>query len=402
MKKFFSSLNMSMLLLGLAQLAMPALYVAMVLLSNNVAFDWVTAGFIIVMELALLIYGWKPLIELRLAEFSFINCADSIRKLKRVSGGSGWREVVRLTDEIPSRYVRNRFAAFEREIAMQGPRRPDDDDFVYSDFQNYINEDILRKEVGNQPVSEALPGIMTGLGILGTFVGLVMGLQYFDSSTATAIQESIPTLINGIRTAFITSIVGIIFSLIYNMIYRRIMKGSLRAMDELVESVYGGVAAEPEEEARRILIEQSIKQTERLDAMSAAIGQEVSASLRQTVEPAMEEFSSIIQRLSRTADEVQLQALEYIVDNFVERMNQTMGLKLEQFGKTMQEVGYWQMKNAEQLQKTTEMISGTASDIAKLSAMNKEMLTQYESCARALGRLQGELSGTARLAEGKK
>lgn len=51
-----------------------------------------------------------------------------------------------------------------------------------------------------------LKGEMTGLGILGTFIGIFLGLWHFDTA---AIQESIPPLLEGLKTAFITSIVGL-------------------------------------------------------------------------------------------------------------------------------------------------------------------------------------------------
>ncbi|MEQ1859196.1 MAG: hypothetical protein ABMA13_04610 [Chthoniobacteraceae bacterium] len=48
-------------------------------------------------------------------------------------------------------------------------------------------------------------GEIVGLGILGTFFGIFVGLQAFD---AARIQESIPPLLDGLKTAFLTSIAG--------------------------------------------------------------------------------------------------------------------------------------------------------------------------------------------------
>src|SRR5690606_19842245 len=54
------------------------------------------------------------------------------------------------------------------------------------------------------------PGLLTTLGILGTFVGISIGLANFD---ANDIDGSIPPLLDGLKTAFITSIVGIALSI---------------------------------------------------------------------------------------------------------------------------------------------------------------------------------------------
>lgn len=60
---------------------------------------------------------------------------------------------------------------------------------------------LLKKR---QTVSE-LTGLVTTFGILGTFIGIFAGLIYFD---VTNIQGSIPTLLEGLKTAFLTSIAG--------------------------------------------------------------------------------------------------------------------------------------------------------------------------------------------------
>ncbi|WP_238787614.1 hypothetical protein [Thiospirillum jenense] len=55
----------------------------------------------------------------------------------------------------------------------------------------------------------ATPTLLTTLGILGTFVGNAIGLLQFD---VTHIENSIPALLDGLKLAFITSIVGIILA----------------------------------------------------------------------------------------------------------------------------------------------------------------------------------------------
>ncbi len=50
------------------------------------------------------------------------------------------------------------------------------------------------------------PSILTSLGIFGTFLGVAAGLMNFDTSN---IQASVPGLIEGLKTAFWTSIAGL-------------------------------------------------------------------------------------------------------------------------------------------------------------------------------------------------
>ena len=55
------------------------------------------------------------------------------------------------------------------------------------------------------------PTILTSIGIFGTFLGVALGLLEFDTDN---IQASVPGLIDGLKTAFWTSIVGLLGALI--------------------------------------------------------------------------------------------------------------------------------------------------------------------------------------------
>ena len=57
------------------------------------------------------------------------------------------------------------------------------------------------------------PNMLTSLGILGTFVGIVLGLSDLELSDRELMQQGIQTLIEGMGTAFITSVAGILGSI---------------------------------------------------------------------------------------------------------------------------------------------------------------------------------------------
>ena len=56
------------------------------------------------------------------------------------------------------------------------------------------------------------PTLLTSIGILGTFVGIIVGLLAFDTAD---IDASIGPLLEGLKTAFISSLVGMLLSIIY-------------------------------------------------------------------------------------------------------------------------------------------------------------------------------------------
>ena len=58
--------------------------------------------------------------------------------------------------------------------------------------------------------AEAAPTILTSIGIFGTFLGVALGLTDFDTQN---LQESVPLLLSGLKTAFWSSIAGLLGAL---------------------------------------------------------------------------------------------------------------------------------------------------------------------------------------------
>lgn len=84
-------------------------------------------------------------------------------------------------------------------------------------------------------VYDSIPTVFTTLGVLGTFMGISFGLRQFDVNDVTA---SIPSLLEGLKTAFTTSIVGIFLSLVFGkasqIVLRAVeMKAPPKPTDEL-------------------------------------------------------------------------------------------------------------------------------------------------------------------------
>lgn len=94
-------------------------------------------------------------------------------------------------------------------------------------------------------VYDTIPNVFTTIGVLGTFVGIYFGLRNFDVNNIT---ESIPNLLEGLKTAFTTSIFGISLSLIFGKISQVVLRsaeqkqppkptGELAALQEIIENL---------------------------------------------------------------------------------------------------------------------------------------------------------------------
>lgn len=77
------------------------------------------------------------------------------------------------------------------------------------------------------PVYHTIPNVFTTLGVLGTFLGIYFGLREFNVSTIT---DSIPLLLESLKTAFTTSIWGIGLSLIFAQLTQIVLNTALRKL----------------------------------------------------------------------------------------------------------------------------------------------------------------------------
>ena len=84
---------------------------------------------------------------------------------------------------------------------------------------------------------------IVSLGVLGTFLGIAIGLFQFDVSD---IKTSLPLLLEGLKTAFITSGVGIFFSIIISIYkpYKQNNSEVLGALENIVREFNHNLTAQ--------------------------------------------------------------------------------------------------------------------------------------------------------------
>jgi biopolymer transport protein ExbB/TolQ len=151
--------------------------------------------------------------------------------------------------------------------------------------EDFFNSSELASARGiNLKHINSAPGVLSGLGVLGTFVGLTFSVITFDSTDSTAIMASIKTLLGGMGTAFITSLIGmalsafyIFFSKKYNNNYDNAIAAFDRKLDQKFHiSADEIIIAENEKTNREILtrltaIEKSKEINEKLNAIQGAL-----------------------------------------------------------------------------------------------------------------------------------
>lgn len=83
-----------------------------------------------------------------------------------------------------------------------------------------------------------LPGIFTGLGIIGTFTGLIEGLRRFQvSENAVTVRASLESLMHAVGEAFLISAAAIAAAMLVTFIEKLILAGLYRKAEEIAHAI---------------------------------------------------------------------------------------------------------------------------------------------------------------------
>lgn len=175
----------------------------------------------------------------------FKNARQNIEQALDVQSTETWIAVFKLESLFRQKTLDSLFREYKNKVEQQK-----EENQIVSDIEEYINEDVLSLRTW-QGLIVQIPGTLTGLGILGTFIGLITGISTIGFSSVEAALESISVLLGGIEAAFYTSISGVILSIIFNILSRMIWNSMLREYGLFTEVFHKIVIPTVEEQERK-------------------------------------------------------------------------------------------------------------------------------------------------------
>lgn len=173
-----------------------------------------------------------------------LNGQKSIRKASETEGSSAWVAALQIERFFQQKTLDGLFEDYREKVQHQRETGQ-----IVSDLDEVLNEDVLALHTWKGVIAQ-LPGTLTGLGILGTFVGLLLGLRGISFVTVEAALGSVQSILAGINTAFYTSIAGVILSILFNItnnVLRTIMN---RETGLFLEEFHKSVIPTTDEQAR--------------------------------------------------------------------------------------------------------------------------------------------------------
>lgn len=192
-----------------------------------------------------------------------------------------------------------------------------------------------------------LPGIMTGLGIIGTFTGLIIGLSNFDVSIEPGqAQLQLRTLINAVGHAFIVSAIAITLAMVFTWIEKSLVTSCYRLAEEMrqgIDSLFDSgsdveylerLVAAAEASARelaqlkeslpeqlvRAFAEQAQRQIDATERMSARLSADLGQVLADNLSQPISDIASAVDAVGARQDQVVTRMITEVVGGFSAQM----------------------------------------------------------------------------------
>jgi methyl-accepting chemotaxis protein len=190
-----------------------------------------------------------------------------------------------------------------------------------------------------------VPGILTGLGILGTFLGIVDGLDKVDVKDLLAIgnksSQSLNDLFDGVKTCFKTSALGITLSLVFSSILAKIYRSSEELFDKhVIQVIDSYFKRHTEADSIYELIRLGKEMRESLTTTLIKLSAEIPLKIAEQLNPAFKiGFSSIVtsvdglkapmENLGKNTGEKMGDGIGLIIDELVKKVGQTTTSQLD-------------------------------------------------------------------------
>lgn len=170
--------------------------------------------------------------------------------------------------------------------------------------------------------------LLMNLGILGTFIGICLALSQFD---ANDIDGSVPALLEGMKLAFATSVLGVVYALLLNMAasFSPNPQGAISPLRALTESIEA--------------MGEKIVTTLREDASQADAGRkEMATLLTASFETIRGELAGFGRTLAESNSKALLEALRDIIHDFNDKLTEQFGENFRELNRAVGALLTWQ------------------------------------------------------------
>lgn len=203
-----------------------------------------------------------------------------------------------------------------------------------------------------EPSHKDFKAIIMSSGVLGTFVGIFVGLIGFDT---LALQDSVPLLLDGLKTAFYTSILGMGLAIALAIIQK--VKGIKSTQDMNMESMFQQI------ENLKYLkgveqINNSILSLPTKDDM-LKINTSTNAFLEKSLNAIDTSLQLAIKQLASGASKELIGALELVIRDFNHNLQNQFGENFKELNNAVGQLLLWQENYKQNIENTQNLLLHT-------------------------------------------
>ena len=223
------------------------------------------------------------------------------------------------------------------------------------------------------------PEILTTLGIFGCFTGIALALLDFDTKN---INESVPQLLEGVKTAFWASVMGVLGALT--------IKFRHRFSKEPIQASEGEPKSASLEDV--VVAINTLRRSITGENDSSLISQMKLLRQEQNDHAILlrKSLDAFAEKVSELGSKALIEALKEVIRDFNNQLNEQFGENFKQLNLAVEKLVLWQQQYKEELDKLQTVQKQGAEDLSKSAAIFNDLVSKamaYTLSAESLTKL---------------
>ncbi len=239
--------------------------------------------------------------------------------------------------------------------------------------------------------------VLISLGILGTFVGIAYGLWNFNVED---IDTSVPQLLAGMKTAFLTSVTGMAASLILKLLLKMIFVFTRKTDDaapaELLNQTLNKILHAIQGNSDKTLTQQIQElQTALIGDGEKSLTTEMTklrTDFNDNHKALIREFQNFAEEVSKNSVDAIVEALEKVIRDFNEKINEQFGENFKQLNAAVKELVAWQDKYREHVEVLTQQFEHAQTGIETTKNAIQDIQKSSEAIPESMEKLNDVLN----------
>ena len=283
------------------------------------------------------------------------------------------------------------------------------------DASYFFNTHNLARGITDSRIISSAPGLLTGMGVLGTFIGLQLGMGSLnlDFANVDDLTKTIIPLVKGATVAFSTSVWGILTSIIFNISEKAVeayLRKKITYLQDEIDFLYPRIV-----EAQELvhINAHNLESRNTMSKLAEQIGFSMQKALDASLGPAIKQLVEASKDLTEKQNLGSQKALTDLAERFIDAMSKegekqrenmesgasglneaitSVGLNMNEFmEKFKSQLGEWKIEKQGQVELTKNIIEQGNS----LSERSEQSQTALENTTTSINQAAVKLDNAA-------